>query len=455
MHTDRTPQVRLIEMRGAIEDMLGDNLAAARVIMRVQNCLRNDAQETRVFHGVERTLTTEIKKYINSLITLGQVEPREEEAYSGLESILRDVVQCKFPGVLISLLNKRDEIDIGILFIALAKAEADDPILQLHDRLINKTVKSFELLVGREGIARSVVADESRIFLTTLLRHLSALRKIENAAAPDRLTALVRKIAWEYIGQNANKDVLGRAKLAPYPRVGMRVNTMEIGAFLLSALDFRERQIVLLSRFSGVSKRDIARHLAINIEELDAGAERAFGKMRKHAEGAPWWQSGQQETKTSLSEQEFEEKYKEIWQYQVWTLASIMLTHTEFADSVTKNVLIRAKNLLASGEFDTDAAWVGTDECPGFRRLTFEETFTFVKDVDRIPDCSETRPLWHKCIQALTDVDEFRFFILATFFLPRETIASNLRLAPSPVDEKIQSALRKIVEKLRENRSNN
>ena len=439
------------EIRKLAEQILIDSGASIDVTEIVRLCQESEDTEK----PVDRVLTQETQKYMNALLTdeiREQTNLRTEDT-SWLEHLLKDPVRLH--------LRELANVNISNIFIPFTSAESENPYHALEQKLISEILEGFKLLIGEEPseslttIVRSTCCD----YLRSLLFRLKPLLLLEKTD-PDPLTALVKQVAWEYIG-SAKENALSKDRLVPPPLTGCSpANPQQMVVFLLSKLDVPERQAVLLYRFrgNGITHRDIARHIDINVEALEDLHLSAEKKMSKDNTSQ---RQDTRKTEKILSETDFIEDFENTWSKPVEAFATLMLGDPRHVSRISGAVL--EKSLCSRAQFNTDAAWEGHEKWPGFRQLTADACRDFIIKLDKKPAAYEKASLWQKCLATLT-VDEYRCLMLSTFFYKRDDTTDicaivnkfkypNTRTkaySQNKVQSHIQAALKKILERSQE-----
>jgi DNA-directed RNA polymerase specialized sigma24 family protein len=352
--------------------------------------------------------------------------------------------------------------NISNYFRPFTSAESENLYHALEQKLISKILEIFKTLIGQEPseslttIVRSTCCD----YLRSLLFRLKPLLLLEKTN-PDPLTALVKQVAWEYIGNAKENNALAKDRLVPPPLTGRSpANLQQMDVYLLSKLDVPERQAVLLNRFrdDGITDRDIARHININVEALEDLHLSAEKKMNKDD---TQWQDTRKTKEKILSETDFIEDFDNTWSKPVEAFATLMLGDPRHVSRISGAVL--EKSLCSRAQFNTDAAWEGHEKWPGFRQLTADACRDFIIKFDKKPAEYEKASLWQKCLATLT-VDEYRCLMLSTFFYKRDDTTDicaivnkfkypNTRTkaySQNKVQSHIQAALKKILERSQE-----
>ena len=455
MNVDTTLNYDDESIRTLAEQIVEDSGASIEITKTVRLCQESEDTEK----PVDQVLTQETQKYMNALLTdeiREQTNLRTEDT-SWLEHLLKDPVRLH--------LRKLANVNISNIFIPFTYAESKNPYHALEQKLISEILEEFKLLIGEEPseslttIVRSTCCD----YLRSLLVRLKPLLLLEESApAPDSPTALVKQVAWEYIG-SAKDNALAKKILVPKPLTGRSpANPQQMVVFLLSKLDVPERQAVLLYRFrdDGITDRDIARHININVEALE---DLYLSAEKKMNEDDTQWQDTRK-TEKILSETEFRKYFDNTWSKPVEAFATLMLGDRRHVSRISGAVLEKA--LCARAQFNTDAtdaAWEGHEKWPGFRQLTADACRDFIIKLDKKPAAYEKASLWQKCLATLT-VDEYRCLMLSTFFYKRDDTTDicaivnkfkypNTRTkaySQNKVQSHIQAALKKILERSQE-----
>ncbi len=467
-------------------EIVGDRVTSIKITETVRLCIEGQHSP------IDRILTQETNTYINRILTneFRTQNNIKENDTSQLKSELNDYVRksiCDLP------LNTK----ISEIMVILASAESydpfqepkqdpsnklspesdqDSPFLKLEQELSHLTVNVITKLVTPENSIstrshpteirnlKTIVPTACRDYFTSLLAHLNPLIRIqENANAPDSLTPLVKQVAWEYIGKPKRDNPLAKKHLFPQPLAGRPADTQQMVVYLLSQLNFRQRQALLLSRFSekGITDRDIARHIGISVEELSINVEELEDIL--HTDTAANGQISQDDTSQTqdnteteeyvdISEDDFLKHYDVTFKNPIEAYASFMFGNRVYASKIASIIRREIANRIreSSNKFNPNKPWEGEGEWEGFRQLTADTCRNFIIQLNEESQIPIGSSLWGKCLETLT-FNEYKCLLLFTFFYKRDEgireVAGILNQSEADLQAFMQTSLKTVLKK--------
>ena len=466
------------EIHRIATEIVVDRAASIEIMETVWKCA--EGQEPL---PIDRIITLETEKYIkciltNAFLTQNNIEKKDR---SELKKELYNYVRESIPKLPLNT-------TISEILVNLARAESYDPFevpelnttdelsqeskqdssdvqfLKLEQELSFLTTNVITELLTPEikESLKTIIPTACRDYLRSLLLRLNPLIRLGNATDPDSPAPLVKQVAWEYIGQTKDKNSLAEDNLFPQPLAGRDpADTQQMVVYLLSQLNFIERQSVLLSRFcgNGITDRDIARHIGISVEELEDIQRDAFSKMAENdtseiqEDTSQSQDTSETENFVYVSEDDFLAHYEDTWSKPVRNFAAVMFGHPVYVSKIVNTVMQKANCFRTANKFDPDNAWQGEDKWIGLRQLTAKACRDFIIQLDKAPVAHTASSLWGKCLETL-NFNEYRSLMLSTFFYQRDEgirdIADILNQSDNDVKTDIQSALQKVVKKSRQ-----
>ena len=228
--------------------------------------------------------------------------------------------------------------------------------------------------------------------------------------------------------------------------------------WLMAALTFQERQVLLLFRFPDASFTSVAEDLNIKRATISTHVERTHEKLTKRKQETLWktFKPVDNEFIGDVPDwNEFQRIYERLWRPSVTHLAYCLLGDTIGADRVADSVMTRAKPYVEEREsFDIQTAWEGNDNgWIGFKSLIFEATRTFLSqfsEKDKAHAQAKPHDVWALRIKERLTAMETQCFLLSTFFYLRDDdgireIAKLTGLRDKTVEEHVQRSVRKML----------
>ena len=223
--------------------------------------------------------------------------------------------------------------------------------------------------------------------------------------------------------------------------------------WLMAALTFEERQVLLLLRFPDENHRSTAKALGIEEATVRTHARNAKKKLTERKKKTTW-----ESPNTDVPDwKEFQRIYERYWRPSVRNLAYYLLGDTTGAALIADRVMRRAKQDLKEQEtLDRDTVWEGNNDFIGFQRLTFKEIRRFLilfNEKDKAHAQAKQQDVWARRVKERLTPIETQVFLLSTFFYqPNDNgiheIAESLNdLSDETVKENIQRAVKKMLQR--------
>ena len=221
--------------------------------------------------------------------------------------------------------------------------------------------------------------------------------------------------------------------------------------WLMAALTFEERQVLLLLRFRDASPRSVAADLGIEEPQVRTHARQARKKLAERKKETIW----QSPERCVPDWREFQGIYETCWEPSVRKLAYYLLGDVTGAARITDTVRLRAQQEIEEhNAFDRDTAWQGNNDFIGFKRHTFKAVRKFLielKESDKADARAQRPDVWAQRVQRLNRM-ETQVFLLSTFFFQPNNdgiheIAVVLAVDPSTVKINRQQAVEKMLQR--------
>ena len=230
--------------------------------------------------------------------------------------------------------------------------------------------------------------------------------------------------------------------------------------WLMAALTFEERQVLLLLRFPDASPTSVAEALCIEETTVRTHARKATKKLTKRKERTTWGPPNEVDNEfigDVPDWNEFQRIYERDWRPSVTNLAYYLLGDTTGADRIADSVMTRSKPYVEEQEsFDIHRAWEGnTSGWIGFKRLTFKATQKFLilfNEKNKTHARAKPDDVWARRLQERLTAIETQVFLLSTLFYKSDDdgiskIAQLTDLCAETVKANIQRAVRKMLDR--------
>ena len=253
------------------------------------------------------------------------------------------------------------------------------------------------------------------------------------------------------------RDFSSRKSPFAFPSENPALVMME---WLMAALTFEERQVLLLLRFPDASPTSVAEALCIEETTVRTHARKATKKLTKRKEETTWGPPNEVDNEfigDVPDWNEFQRIYERDWRPSVTNLAYYLLGDTTGADRIADSVMTRSKPYVEEQEsFDIHRAWEGnTSGWIGFKRLTFKATQKFLilfNEKNKTHARAKPDDVWARRLQERLTAIETQVFLLSTLFYKSDDdgiskIAQLTDLCAETVKANIQRAVRKMLDR--------
>ena len=305
--------------------------------------------------------------------------------------------------------------------------------------------------------------------ITNAIHYRRPLHLIINAIdAIFPFKAAIEKESKAYICRSTEEgNLLAGKSLRDAPLAQPNENAGVVMAeWLLSALTFAERQVLLLLRFPGATRASVAEDLGLSEVEIRRLYNSANGKIDKRKGATTWKAVNPEDTFTgdvspggdvSSGGETWEKFYESFWSRSVEEFAYHLLgDHVAARRIIADKVKALSKRYIEDETFDITRAWEGNENgWPGFKKLTFTASKEFLKTFNKV-DKRYAKPkpedVWASRIKERLSPTETQCFLLSTLFFPRDSegifqISKLVDLNEPSVENHLTRAIRKMLDR--------